>query len=436
MLSLFKERVYSIFRHGRLINIALRTTTLATRFLFIFALAKSLDPADVGYYGLFTASVSYCIYLVGLDFYVYTTREVLLSPKKSRGVLIKSHAALSLVAYIVFLPIIELFLSKMNWPSYLLWWLAPILLLEHFNQEVSRLLIAFSKQIAASVLMFVRQGSWAILILILMWFEPWARNLSTVMAFWALAGAIAAGLGLFQLRSIGMGGWREPVDWRWLRRGVLVSGAFLIATLALRGLQTIDRHWLEVLGGIEIVGAYVLFLGVASALMVFLDASVFSFAYPRLISCCQRGEYGRARNQTRRMFFQTLAACLSFGVASWLLLPLLLDWVGSSLYRGAIGLYPWVLAAMVLNALGMVPHYALYARGLDRPIVQSHLASLPVFALTGWCLSGIAPILAVPAGVTAAFAVILLWKTVAYYLMCRNEIPVISPKDPITAQAK
>ncbi|TGU42107.1 hypothetical protein EN795_35725, partial [bacterium M00.F.Ca.ET.152.01.1.1] len=111
------------------------------------------------------------------------------------------------------------------------------------------------------------------------------------MALWACSGLAAVALGVWRVRQLLIGGWSRPVDWRWVRKGISVSAAFLVSTLALRGIQTADRYWMEDLGGIEAVGAYVLFLGVAGTLMVFLDAGVFSFSYPALISHSHKREY-------------------------------------------------------------------------------------------------------------------------------------------------
>jgi O-antigen/teichoic acid export membrane protein len=211
-----------------------------------------------------------------------------------------------------------------------------------------------------------------------------------------------------------MGAWTDAIDWQWVKKGVGVSAAFLMATLALRGIQTADRYWLEALAGVETVGAYVLFLGAAGALLVFLDASVFSFGYPALITHNYRKEHVLARARVRMMFYQTLAICLAFALASWIALPILLDWIGNPAYRDLMFLYPWLLAAMILNAVALVPHYGLYGAGRDGPIIRSHLVALPAFGLTVYSIGHFWPIIAVPAGLVAAFALILIWKTYAY----------------------
>jgi len=408
---------------------ALHGATLGTRFLFVFFLAKYLDPAYVGYYGLFTAAVGYSMYFVGLDFYTYVTREVIKHPVDLRGQLIKNQAALSGVLYLVFLPFAILFLYQSGWPAQLMWWFFPILVLEHFNQEIFRFLVAMSEQITASLILFIRQGSWAIAIVTLMAWDKSTRNLQTVMALWALAGVAAATIGIWKLRRFRMGGWREPVNWGWIKQGVRVSLVFLVATLALRGMQTIDRYWLEALGGIEAVGAYVILLGVAGTLMAFLDAGVFAFAYPALIKLSHIQDYAAAKAKVRQMLMHTLLLCAVFSLCSWLALPYLLGWIGNPVYLAAQHWYPWLMLATVFNALSMVPHFALYASGQDKHIIWSHTGALLVFIVTVWLLDSSQGVLAIPLGLIVAFAFILLWKTAAYWMISTaSGIPDIGPK--------
>lgn len=113
------------------------------------------------------------------------------------------------------------------------------------------------------------------------------------------------------------------------------------------------------------------------------------------------------------MLVHTSLFVLVFGVISWLLLPYLLEWIGNPIYQSAIHWYPWLLSAMALFALVMVPHFALYARGLDKPIVGSHIFSLLVFLLLTYSLSFTLAEQAVLVGLNAAFAVILVWKAFA-----------------------
>lgn len=405
----------------RAINVSLRGLTLGTRFFFIFFLAKYLDPASVGYYGIFTATVGYALYIVGLDFYTYASREIVKTPAERRGQLLKGQIALSGLIYFLLIPAIIFFLFQMNWPGYLAWWFLPILFLEHFNQELSRLLIAISEQLTASVILFIRQGSWAVAIIYLMAVNESARHLDIIMALWAAAGLMAALAGIWKLRQLETGGWRLPVDWAWIRKGVAISSAFLLATLALRGVQTFDRYWLEALAGIEMVGAYVLLFGVASTLIVFLDAALFSFTYPSLIRHSVSGEVIEIRRKVRILFVQTVVISGGFTIISYLLLPFLLDWINNPVYKQAAYWYQWILSAVIINALSLVPHYALYAQGQDKQIVYSHVVSLAVFGLAAWLLSGRFGADAIPISLNLAFLSILIWKALAYRSLLQNQ---------------
>ena len=410
----------------RLLNLALRLSTLGTRLVFVLVLARFLDPAQVGYYGLFTSAVGYALYVVGMDYYTFSTREVLRVPPEQRGAVLKGQAALSGGLYVLALPLALVLLAQTNWQGTLLWWFAPILILEHINQELSRLLVALSRQLSASWVLFLRQGSWAIVSVILLAISPESRSLDLIFALWALAGLAAAVLGGLTLWSLEISGWRAPIDWGMIRRGVAVSLGFLVSTLALRGVQTLDRYWLEALGGLEVVAAYVLFTGVAGALMVFLDAGVFAFAYPDLIRFGLAGKRQEARRLLRRTLAQTLVISAAFAALSWALLPYLLGWIGNPVYAAQIGLFPWVLTATILNALGLIPHYGLYARNVDKPIILSHLAGLVAFIAATWAFSRLcgAPAIpfAVPFGVNVAFLIILIVKATAYfYLLARRD---------------
>lgn len=72
-------------------------------------------------------------------------------------------------------------------------------------------------------------------------------------------------------------------------------------------------------------------------------------------------------------------------------------------------LYRAVLAA-ALFGISMIPHYGLYACRKDRPIILSHLASLPIFFFAGFAFVPLLGMAAVPAAMALAFLFLLLVK--------------------------
>lgn len=404
----------------RIFNIFLRGSTLVCRFLFIFILAKYVEPSVVGIYGLFTAAIGYSLYLVGLDFYTYTTREILISERSVWGTYLKGQIYLSLILYILLFIIILPFIFKGYVKTSVVYWFVPILLFEHLNQEISRLLIALSKQTVASINLFLRQGIWALVAVAIMVFDEDARHIELIFSLWLISGIFAAISGSCFIYKLQFGGWSGCVDISWIKKGIKTSAYFLMATLALRGVQTFDRYWLESLTDLNAVGAYILFVGVAGTAMTFLDAGVYSFSYPKLISahnCSNKVEFDRV---LKSMSLLTVAFIAIFIGVSLVLLPYLLDWIGQDVYIKYSDLYIWVLLATVFNALSMIPHYALYAHRKDKAIVFAHCASAFVFVASTVILIYWDKEHAVPLGVAAAFAFIFLFKSWVYIKQVKN----------------
>src|SRR5690606_26241984 len=118
--------------------------------------------------------------------------------------------------------------------------------------------------------------------------------------------------------------------------------------------------------------------------------------------------------EMKRLWSLTIVLSLLFVVASALAMPWLLAWLDKPVYTDNQRLFWWLLASMVLYAIGMVPHYGLYAKGRDKPIVKSHVLGLVVFVPMVWLVAQYDAYLAVPAGLVLVFLVILVFKSVVY----------------------
>lgn len=399
----------------QLSNIAIRGLTLVSKFLLIFFLARFLEPAELGVYGLLVATVGYSLYLLGFDFYTYSTRELLKRKRQEWGGLLKAQGALILILYAIFLPPLSLIFINDLLPMSVFGWFFVLLILEHVNQELGRLLVAVSEQLCASLVLFLRSGLWAVLVAGLMFYRPDMRNLDVVFAAWTLGGLAALVLGVLRVRSMGLSGWRQQIDWVWIIKGLKVALALLVATLAIRGVFTLDRYWFQELAGLEVLGAYVLFMGISMALMSFLDAGIFAFIYPGLISAYQQKNEVGFRRGMLKLMLQTVCLSGAFALIALLVIGPLLAWLDKPLYSEQQGLFIWILLATVLYAIGMIPHYGLYAQGRDRPIIYSHVVSLIVFVLATWSFAQHWPHLAVPLGLCVSFFCVLCWKSWSFH---------------------
>lgn len=389
--------------------------TLASRFLLVFFLAKLITPSELGLYGIFTATIGYSLYLVGLDFYTFTTRELIKHGRESWGKLFKNQVALALVLYALVLPLLSLVFYNGYLPWSLVIWFYVLIVLEHINQEMFRLFIALSDQLYASILLFLRQGTWAIGITVFMLINPAVRNLDSLLIAWVLSGIATVFFGFFRIYKLRVGGWKERIDWSWIIKGLKISLPFLAATLALRGIFTLDRYWLQSLTSLEVVGAYVLFISLGLTMITFLDAGVFTFSYPALIKLYQQNQLVLFRKKMREMLILTSSFSIVFSVASLFLMPYLLEFIDNPIYFKYQSLYIYLLLMAALNAFSMIPHYGLYAQNLDRPIIQAHAMGFGAFIVSAYIFSNYSKIYAIPMGLCVAFAVILVWKTLAYF---------------------
>jgi len=141
---------------------------------------------------------------------------------------------------------------------------------------------------------------------------------------------------------------------------------------------------------------------------------VFAFIYPNLIAAFQQDKHAEYRQSLKKLFIQTVTLSSAFVVIALVIIGPLLGWLDKPLYQEQLGMFPWILLASFLYAIGMVPHYALYAQGRDRPLIFSHIAGLAMFIAATWLSSFYWPQLAVPLGLCAAFLLILFWKSLAF----------------------
>lgn len=405
----------------RVANVILRGITLLSKFILIFCLAKFLEPVELGIYGLIVATVSYALYFLGFDFYIFTSREILKLDCAEWGGLLKSQVALSLLLYLIFLPLMFLIFINGLLPWKVIVWFFVLLILEHLNQEFGRLLVVISEQFTASLILFFRSGAWAICAAALMFLFPNLRELNFVLMAWSIGGGVAVFLSIYKLSRKNIGGWQKKVDWSWIVKGLKIAIPMLLATLALRGIFTLDRYWVQSLVGMDVLGAYVLFMGISGALMSFLDAGLFSFIYPSLINSFQRGNADDFRKTYKILMIQTVILTAIFIGISFLVIDPLLGWLGKSVYLNKKFLFYWVMAIMVIYAFSMIPHFGLYAQGRDVPLILSHVASFVVFVFFVWLLKNHLPNLAVPIGLCVSFGFMFIWKVWAFISLTPKE---------------
>lgn len=370
----------------RVVNLALRGTTLISKFAMIFCMAIFLAPAQVGLYGLLFSSIIYCIYFVGFDFYTYSTREIAAAPQDLWFTFLRDQSFFTLFAYVCVLPLLLLIFTFGLLPWSIAAWFFILLILEHLSQEINRLLIAMSKQLEASFVLFLRSGLWSVLVVVFMWIFPEYRDLKWVFVFWALGLVSAVGLGVFFLLRIESKRPFRSFSFEWVWTGVKVSIPLLIASLAIAGLFTFDRFFVKDIVGVEVLAAYVLFAGIANAIMAFIDAGVIVFFYPKVISAARNRHIDELISLITAMAKQVFLFGLFLSIMAFIFSHILVTYLKASVYAENIYFVYWLVASTFVYVVSLIPHLALYGLGKDRVIIYAQLVSLSIFLLGAFYL--------------------------------------------------
>ncbi|MWJ27628.1 oligosaccharide flippase family protein [Halomonas sp. ZH2S] len=405
----------------RVTNIGLRGVTLLSKFLLIFILARFLEPAEVALYGLVVATVGYSLYGLGFDFYSYSTREILGSDKEHWARLLRDQSVFFGLVYCLVIPLLLLVFYNELLPWSVAPWFFIIVVLEHLAQELNRLLVAISRQLLASVILFLRSGLWALFVALVFWLSEDMRSIDLVMTAWALGAAAACFLGASALMKLDRNSLKSRVDWSWIKRGIVVALPLLVATLAVRGVFTIDRYWVQAIAGADILAAYVLYFGVANAIISFLDAGVFVFLYPKMISASRNKNRKEFDKGMRQLLVQTVIVTIAFSGLAALLIHPLLGWLDRPVYTENVTLLYLLLIAIGVYAVSMIPHYGMYAMSFDRHIIISHVLALPSFVVLAYVFSEWSAKYAVPLALCGSFGCVLAYKTAAYLSVKRKK---------------
>ena len=420
-----KLRLVNAELFKRVLNVLIRCLAMGSRLLLIFAVAKLLRPDELGSFGLMVAAVAFCVLLLGGDYYTYSQRELLSRPDTEWPLVIQNQIRAHLILYAALLPfhLLIFVFGFLDWVYVPLFF--TLLLFEHIAQEVNRLLIAMHRQLLASVVLFVRSGSWVFVTVPMMYFLENTRNLGTLYAAWIIGCAVAILLGISGIkRALPL--WRkEPFDRDLLVKGFKVCALFLLATLCFRGLFTFDRYMLDIFSSKEIVGVYVFYMTLIMGLYNLLEPAIFSFLYPRMLQSYQTKQIDKYISTYKELFISTMACCILLVPIIWFVMPILVGMIDDPIYaEHSDGLVFFIFIGFAYAA-GMVPHYALYAMRGDNWIVSAHVSSILVFLI-------VLEFFELESGiylVSSALLLSLLWtgliKTIGMIIM-RNQSELLS----------
>ncbi|QQZ29926.1 hypothetical protein HMY34_14800 [Thiothrix subterranea] len=381
-------RPHMILSISKISNIFLRFSSVGSKFVLIFFLAKELQPIEVGLFGLLSATITFSALLIGGDYYTYTQRELTLDNKEHNGKVLFNHIAAICIIYGITLPLHYLLFILDILPYSFLFMFYLILVSEHISQDIMRILIILKMPLIASLLLNIKTAVWiTILVTSATLNNTNNLDLSSVFYYW-LAGSFSSvvfGL-LFINKSIAYTSFSLNNN-SYLINGFKVASFFLLSTISLKIIFTLDRYILEAYYGLEVVAAYTLLFGIAMSLSTIIDAGVMSFKYPQMIFFFREKKFAEFLSIKRSLQKEIILWSLILSLLTYITTPYALALIEKPMYLEQTKnmLAPLLLMTFFYN-IALVPHYQLYAQGKDKEILISNILLPIVFIVTSFLL--------------------------------------------------
>lgn len=353
-----------------LAGIGSRAISIVGKFLLVFYLARFLSLAELGIYGVFTTTVTLSVYLVGAEYYTYSTRELIAARTDQRPILIRDQAIFHLLAYTLILPaLISVFFLDFL-PLNLIVSFYLILVMTHLMQEIHRVLIALSHASVAYLISAISNGVWTIPAIVGGLLFPQLRTLNFVLFCWAISASLAAFIGLFLLIR-----WKllqltlDTINWHWIWKGLSICYKFFLASIAYRIIDLSNRYIIQFFSGDSAVGIYTIYGSITKILPDLVFAGLVAVIFPKLVASFERSNIEQYEYHMRRLkkavITSTIFLTPLFIIGVYLMIPIL----GKQELYSELPTYFALLISAVIITLSFVPHYVLYAKKDDNKIL-------------------------------------------------------------------
>ncbi|MEH6591042.1 MAG: polysaccharide biosynthesis C-terminal domain-containing protein [Halioglobus sp.] len=387
-----------------IINLALRSLTLGSRFLLVLFIADRMSLEDLGAYGIITSMVVIALQVIGFDFYVFNAREIL--GKRSHRVVqfIRDQLSFHGLVYLPAIPLVALlFYYYQSQAGAMLLVLVALVVTEHLSQEASRILVTLRRPLFSNFVLFIRSGSWILGFVALGMTNSGYLTLPVLVLFWlsgSAASVVLAGLVLHRFV-------REDshpvqnIDWQWVGQGVRTALPFFLSTVLLQVIELSDRLFIDYYHSKADVGVFVFSQNIANLLNTLVNTGVVVIVAPHLVAAFTNhdtAEYARRWAELKRGV--TLG-----GLVLLLLLfisyPVVIAFLGQEAVAEQLLVFYLLATAVYIGLLAILPYYQLYVRSCDFDLLKSialaasvnlvlNLLLVPSYGLTGAAVSSIA----------------------------------------------
>lgn len=359
-------------------GIAIRVLTILGKFALVAYFTRYLTLYDLGVYSVFAATVTLSLYLVSIEFYTYSTREILKSDNPSeRTNFLQNQIVLHIFLYFAASPLLAMVFVFDLLPGQFAGLFVVILFCSHLTLETQRLLIVMSRPLAAYLVLAVMHGFWTYPAILFSLLIPQLRNLTFFLVIWSISGLIAVTTSIIFL-------WKSGIlkivpkapDLTWIKRGIKVSAIFLVSALAYRFIELSDRYFLQYYWSETEVGIFSFYSSIANVLTDFIMTGVVAATYPLMVTSFQRNEFDNYQKHRRTLNHQVFKATVVLTPLFLGGIYVLLWFINRPELNSNIAVYFVLLATAIVVSVSLGVHYELFSQKLDKHILVSVLLGM------------------------------------------------------------
>lgn len=348
--------------------LGLRGVSIAARFLLSFLFVKYISLEFQGEYALLLTTVTIMMLAVGFDFYVYSNRYMIKN-KPETGFTLMNQFVFHLFSY-VGLVVLFLVLNYFDiFSQYFTITILVLLVFEHLGMEFFRIFIALEKVLTANILLFIRTGTWPLILIYQLLFTEVDVTINSVIFYWVIASILTVLLGFIMIYKE-VFAVKFEIDKKWIKRGFKVGALFFIATAAHKIIEFSDRYIIDAILGAKSLGIYTFFFQLANVANVAIFTIIISFLYPKIIYYVNIKDKKNAFATIKKLQTNSILFIIIYSVIIFISLPYLLELIDKpELNNHQVILFLFLAGNLFLN-LSFASHYSLMALEKDKLLMK------------------------------------------------------------------
>jgi len=358
-----KKSVESIFT---------RAISILSKFFLITFLIKVLSLEEYGTFQLITYIMLISIYIYGLEFYMYSNREVAKDINSYQTINKHINFFITLFPLTFFMQLLffYLFLPHNIWSLQIVLFLFIINLSEYFSQEVYRYLIALKEIRKANFLLITKS------LLFLMFISIYLKLTNQLTLIWIIYLMLASYIVIFILslyffiqkilkrkRVI-----LKTLSVEEIKKIFKLLSPFIILMVFMKGLEFSDKFLINYFHGLEAVGIYSFLFSIAMLIHIFVVSGFYIIYLPSLIQ--------KYENKNKLFHVEFYKLSISIGIFTIILSisivftihPLLELLEKTEIYEHIDTLYLLLIALIFLN-FSLLPNLLLYITHQEKSLM-------------------------------------------------------------------